>query len=735
MSRNQNTSHTLDGAAPPPPYSATDIYSNSQSPSFMPLDDAALRASFSSTTSSSSTGDHVIYTPPMTPVTPSALSSTNSHHHHHHHSPPQLQQQRLLPTQPGAALYFASRPAPTAKDGLQSDIIMYVIKVQDSSVPGDFPYQDHWAAMDVTPRDWATFVNFLLSGHATGGSEAVLDRYSRAGKASDSDATSDTTGHSRLEAQPDHVREAQPAALAARSTSQRAVEATIQQWNDGFFGPRGMNLVLHNQDSGTGLQQEVDACATILGGLSVDDGHKNGISTSRTGTPMGQHYSGEGDSKAGPRSRQTGGPESHQPPNQERTEGFPPPFMGSFGGGSEWRRNNGHDPRCESHHCHQSAHDEADGRGRQAHSAEKYQRTSSASSTSSSVASSSSGSSSIGSLPGYDDIKEHQLPFYAERLQDWASHPDQIRTKNDVKALKAELQATAKSQSGTTRLVAAVDKRALKKQIRGLQAQWKSIKKAQKQVRRTHKRERRERRRAEKRERRQQKRAMRRAYKELKKANAGWGGPKPAGPLFGMRIPVPVPVPVVPPVVSRAMATAPVPPGPQGPNTAVEYMPWGHGFRRGCGGPSTQRGSFFFRPDGPFGPQRPAWGGRGCERRRHALGGRAPVVFDPGCRAGGSSHHDIPGAWPSDNAAPATGVTASAPAPAPGPASAAKYQAAEHLDAEMSKLAIQTASLDAGAEKLGLEKAMQALAHNRDRLRMEADEAYARDLAASKAWD
>ncbi|KAG6016066.1 hypothetical protein E4U43_004276 [Claviceps pusilla] len=707
MSRNQNSSHVHQADdVPPPPYSATDIYSHSPATSFSRLDQAASRLSSASSSSPSGTGGRVIYTPPLTPRT---LSSADTYHHRQ--SPPQQQH--------GATLYFASRPAPAAEHGPQSDIIIYVINVQGSSVPGDFAYQDHWAARDITRQDWATFVNFLLPGHATRENDGVLQR------------------KLMVEEQLDNVCGEQPTAAAAaaaaataRSTSTRAMEATIQEWNDGFFGLRGMNVVLNNEDSGVGLQQEVDGCATILGGLSVDDGH---VDRARLG-----------DNNAPP-SRQTGGPESDRAPGQANFDSPPPPgfFLGSFGGGSGWRRagrghpsdtgdihhgphddhheRHGHGRRHHRGSCH-CAHDGAIPRGRQAHPDEKHQRTSSASSTStsSSLASSSSASSSIGSLPDYDDIKEHQLPLYAERLRDWASHPHQIRTKHDVKALKAELRATAKSsQPGTTQQtgsVAIVDKRALRKQIRALQAQWKSIKKAQRQMRRAHKRERRLRRRAEKRERRHRDRAMKRAYRDLRKAKPGRGVPGTAGSLFGM------PVPVVVPTVGSAPA----------PTAAPEYMPWSGGRRRGCCGPAPPRRSFFFRPDGPFGLQGPgpARGGRECERGRHLFGARAPSFCNTD-RAAGISRDDILGAWPDDTAAPAP-APAPASAPAPSPASAAKYQAAEHLDAEMRKMAIRTASLEAGPEKMGLEKAMDALARNRDRLRLEADEAYARDLAAGK---
>lgn len=45
----------------------------------------------------------------------------------------------------------------------------------------------------------------------------------------------------------------------------------------------------------------------------------------------------------------------------------------------------------------------------------------------------------------------------------------------------------------------------------------------------------------------------------------------------------------------------------------------------------------------------------------------------------------------------------------------------------------QAADLGDGVERRALEKAIEALTDNLDMLRMEADEAYARELAASEA--
>ncbi|KAG6112281.1 hypothetical protein E4U14_002115 [Claviceps sp. LM454 group G7] len=817
MRRTQNTLHQADGA-PPPPYSESNTYTSSPRTGLAPLDDAA--SCISSFSSSSGTGDHVIYTPPMTPRTSSSA--------HHYHNSPQQNQMLRAQCSASATRYFDSRRVPTTADiSLQRDTFIVGLHVQDSSVPGNFPYQDDLAARDVTRRDWAIFLNFLLPGLATRETWVVWERELRAEGTSEHDAAASSMNG--MEPQLDTMREEHPVVAAA--ARRRAIRETVQQWNDQFFGPRGIHLVLE-QDFGPHVQQEVEACTTSLEGLSFDDYHsgilppensKGTFTEDHKGASMGQDQAGQEDGKVGSPGRQNGGPNSDNKAFSQDTFGNPPASMGAFSwsmdGNSGWCRSDrgedlysandtphGHPgpgifdhPERGSHEpphyeSRPPAHAHEDTRGRPGHSRhdEKRPRALSTFSTASSVTSSFSASSSVGSLPDYNDIQEHQLPLYAARLQDWASHPEQIRTKREVEALKSELKSL-KTMPGTTpsNQGPSVNKRALKGQIKALQAQWRGIKKTQRQSHKTHKRERRQRRRAEKQERRQNAKEVRRAYKDLRKGRTGRGGP---GPFGGMPAP---PVPVDPQVISAmAMATA------TATSASSARLSQSYASRRGSVRHS-QHGSYFMgpqgmcgenfpmggpgiprpqRPLGPFGafgaqgfpgvpgfagqghpmhPARPShpmhpmhsmhwfplahpthpihpmhpWGPRNYDQGEHPFCARGPVPFMDATRGSGYQHNDVPGAWPNDDFSQAAGISGpaptSSPGPVPGPASAAKYRIVASFEDQVRKMTSRLASLEDGAEKASLQKTTDELVRMTDRLRREADEVYARDLACA----
>lgn len=608
MSQNSNSPHMQADDVPPPPYSETDIYSNSGRPR-SPNTTTTTSPDTASRVSSSTGSSDVVYTPPLTPQT-----SLNTHAQ-------DSRQQPLPTTQPGATLYFESRPPPAAAaaaaaaTGLQRDVVVYSVKVQGTSSPDDLPYQNRWAARDVTSQDWATFVNFLLPDHTTRGNAAVIERKLRAEEAS-GDASRASGCRVQAEAQLKQVRENQP----STTRTKREIEATIQQWNDGFFGPRGMKLKLELDQETGALARRGPGCdgdTLVLDRNGIQSNRltpcSNGISRARRGCSSGRR-DGPGDGNAAGPSRQAGRPE-------ESTSR------------DDFRRDMHH-----GRHGRRGRRSADGGRGRHSRRDEKqYNHSRSSSESSVSSVASSSSESSIGSLPSHGDIKDHRLPLYTERLRDWTSNPDQMRTKSDVRALRADVQST-RWMPEDARLGQSVDRTALEAQIRGLRAQWKSIKKAQRQTRRRE-------RRAERREQRHRRRDMRRACKDY--STQGLLGP------FGI-MPVPS-VPAVPPIPS-------------------------------------------------------ATSGRG---------GRGASSFGA-VRA--------PGAWPEDD-----GQEAGVAAPPPGTASTAKYEAAERIEAEVGKMVSRAADLGGGVERRALEKAIEALTDNLDTLRMEADEAYARELAASKA--
>ena len=94
--------------------------------------------------------------------------------------------------------------------------------------------------------DWLTFVNYLLPDHAAGVNNGVADRKLKAelvdermhrltlGKESRS-----MTDLREVDAQLDPLRQPQTLQSAGKA---RRLEATISEWNEGFFKPRGVQI-------------------------------------------------------------------------------------------------------------------------------------------------------------------------------------------------------------------------------------------------------------------------------------------------------------------------------------------------------------------------------------------------------------------------------------------------------------------------------------------------------------
>lgn len=261
------TSH-LDDAPdiPPPPYSETDIYSNPDSHGHSPvlgqsqtlpahhrtpshnnsnsvpvMDDASSAASTS----------EVIYTPPLSPSSPQSQSFTSGNNNNLLSPRHPEQQQNTVSvssehlTSASAEAYFESRPVLASCDGNEQQIRHSIIVKADSS-PDNFPYRPDWARLDVKEEDWQTFLNYLLPNHAAQRNEAVIDRKLRAEGMDTDDAKSARSNKSEKSAANTAVEERTPveAQLDQIRTPdlqrRQNLEDTVREWNDGFFGPRGM---------------------------------------------------------------------------------------------------------------------------------------------------------------------------------------------------------------------------------------------------------------------------------------------------------------------------------------------------------------------------------------------------------------------------------------------------------------------------------------------------------------
>ncbi|KAF4452752.1 hypothetical protein F53441_4464 [Fusarium austroafricanum] len=717
-SSNRNTYLTAGQAAstaddaPPPPYSETDIYSTSSQPPHSPHaasaagsghgpaapgDDTASRMSSTSTTD-------VIFTPPLTPRTDSVVNATTPTTHN-------------IPLSPSVALYFETRPVPASASQWEPQI--HTITVKPKSVPDDIPYPENWAtSYDITPQDWATFVNFLLPDHDSVRNEAILGEK---GKAEDGSDVKSASGDGSIKSE-QHTTD--PSELRRKRAE---VEAIVQQWNSGFFAPRNVMVRLQPEEQSHmpgGWETTFDDPPVQLppqagpsapreavpqrrpsnwtgswGGFQVDNdsvrwGDKfvadssglrigNLVMDSRgirmNGQPVGAPF--------GP------GPAPVHPPPPTNARNMPP-----FMPGNPWQPD--HPEANANAHAHPP-------RGRATSHGHVGPRSRSSSISSSSSSCSSASSGSIGSLPDYDDLKDQQLPLYIARLEQWTANPHEARSKADVKQLKAELKA-----SSTNAINLNVDRKALKAQSKVLSQQWRTLKRAQKKERRDRKRDFKKKKRAEKKERRQQKKEMKAARRDLRRGQRGHNHvDQPPAPL--------VPPFQVPPVHVPAVNVHVPPvnvPGVRVPPAAHGGWGWGG---RGCHGRGRGRGWGGCENQGPWGRGRGHFQGGWPNPGPSSRGGFFGVGEWPS-----RSREGPPGSWPAD------GDSQDANIPPPGAASAAKYNTVAGLETE---IATKQKDLEAKQVTLGerraLEKEIEALTETMERTRLEADEAYARELA------
>ncbi|VBB76405.1 Putative protein of unknown function [Podospora comata] len=822
---------------PPPPYSETDIYSNTSSgPSptnpTPPTTTSTLRRNSSNSDDTSTTYDgEIIYTPPLTPQ--SAQSNTAADLVAAPSSPVATSRPRRIPE---AQAYFDSRPhsgifvgGPTtveitlAADPALTDVEA-IAGIDRLTVDGGAGENG-----DITREDWMTFLNYLLPGFADRTNERVVDRKLRA----EGVETGSEKGESDTRSQAEVFllerirgvgnRDGDGEGVGAR---RERVERMVREWNEGFWERRGVRVVVsyegegereermpggweerfdtpsgqeqtparqgqrqargqggwmgrfspfgggsgaagpsnsNNNNNGNGFNFggiKVDGERISIGNNFVVDGRTghlkiggivadtNGISIN--GWNPGNMFGGRG----GPHGRGGGSGGWCRPPGDAR--GFQPPpimpgmscpprwtwggpggrgacggqrpergqhhYFGRGGRGGWWNSRWGQGPTEPEQPAQrgregeegvgnvQPANQPAQGqdRGRTHQSPSKQRRRSRSSSVSSTSRSSSSSESTIGSLPDYDDLKDTQLPVMKTYLSESLHHPEQQITRERVRQAKQQIREARRAPA--TEINEPVnmtqDRKALRREVKELMREWKQLKKEQKRQRRQLRKEKRQRRRQEKREKRQTKKEMRRAEKDFHRHGHRSGplpaphhGPPPPGPppphgpshLFPQGFP-----PYMPPM-------SPVPPMPPMPQT--------HPF----GAPALPLVSQSEAP--------PSY--RGLSFDAAANSPPTPTGFPLG-RPGPLP----PGAWPqeSDNATP----------PEP---SAAKYKRADEIEDEITAkysdlLSLQEKISGPGFPKaedekaaIGLEKEIEELAVEMERLRTEADEEFARELA------
>jgi hypothetical protein len=582
----------MDEQAPPPPYSETDIYSGTSSHHVLtPETSQADAASESGQTllSVASSDDETIYTPP---------GSTHQNQVH--------EEDLDHVSSSSATAYFDLRPAYNQHTG---PIEIYRLAVSHNTDPEDLLYPEALLAKDITEQDWKTFINHLLPDHTAGVNNDVADRKLRAEL--EDDISHLSLGHDNRSRSDISEAEAQLGPLRSPRIPRAMdrVEATISEWNDGFFNPRGIQISTIDVDAEIAAGEEE---RTHMPGSWIPwENENNGEpSTSNAGARKGSFFGnflqagtlrpGTQGFKMGPivadndgfRIGKNGLRADHEgfrignllvaDSNGFRLGGSRGLNAGNHGVSFGGRPFNKRDFRRDmKERFRGQVNNENNGdRGRShSHDRRGKQRQRSASKSSTSSSSSSSGSeSSLGSLPDYEDLRDQQLPIAKQSLIAWLSHPDQPITREAVQQAKQDIKNAKREDPRNFNQ----DMAALRSEVKDLMKRFKSAKKLQKKQRREDRRSRRAEKRALKKERRRERREEHRGGRH----GFGCGGRHGRGGPWGMH-----PGNIPPPTMPGIPTPPPMPNFPFGPN----------GGPFGRGGPSHGRGGPFGGRGGPFG--------------------------------------------------------------------------------------------------------------------------------------
>ena len=710
---------------PPPPYSETDIFSQAGTHSPAAPSPHHSQHNTDDAYSTSIAGD-VILTPPDTPRQSGLGLYTYLHD-----------------TNPAAAAYFDSRPAPAVVPSLP---VTQRLTVNVSSTPADFPFSGERAAdlgvRDVSEQDWQTFINFMIPHHDVQSNDGVVDRKLAAERERSEDGEArnaeQALGSLKLD---DGIEEGVRHDGFMSEQRRKEVERTVTEWNAGFFGPRGITVLaelevpVEERRIPGSWDQSFDGPERVEPGNAEGSQPRNPTQNAREATWQiggvrvsvgGPLVDDNGNIRFGPFSADQSGLRFRNQ-NIFPFRGGPPPAAGPTGHGPT--------PRGPSGHRHGPG-----ARGR---------------SSSTSSVSSVDSDSSAGSLPDYDDLFGDQLTVFMSTLQGWLSNPSQPITRAEIGQLKDRLRAARAQGKAQARCSApnGRDKAAVKKELKPMLQQLKQLKKQQKQARKQQKREARQTRRQLKRELREARRAARRGYGP--EFSAPPMHPQPPMAPMGPQPPLP---PGPPPAVPGGFQIPGL--GSMAANPTYSFPPWG-GRARGFGGHGF--GGHGFGGHG--------FGGRaGCHRGGPGFGGgfrgrfghpgfgdpgfSDPGFSDPGFggRFGGPGFggRTFPGAWPQS------------PEDGPSPRIAALHKSAEKLEKEVEKrnqdlvrLEADHAKNEAKAEtersrgrrggegmhrwaerqyegnKMRLQQEIEGLQKSIQGIQMAADEEYAREIAAS----
>lgn len=383
-----------------------------------------------------------------------------------------------------AAAYFESRPA---SDVASTVPTTHGIAVNTRTHPSELAYPADLQVHDVHQADWLTFLNFLLPEHVLHGSAAQERRTSQEEL---------VDGVNSLEV--DEKRAPQEfAANGDIQEDERRLRATLQVWNQGFFNPRGLHIVLTEGTPDVVIAQATtqEAPSSRMPGTWIPYDHEIIGESSAAGRRRGffRGFQTSSGFRVGPLVADNDGfrmgnlfKADQRGVRLGGSRGFVADDNGvSMGGKSVFRREPGDHERD---------------RGAPHTRARKPNRSASLSSTTSESSMISLRSdSSCGSLPEYDDIESHQLLLAKDAIFELLYHTDQPMTKEEVAhvRLRIEQQAEPYIEHPEPEVVV------LRKEVKDLLKAFRERKRTEKVERRRAERERRVLRSVERKERRE----------------------------------------------------------------------------------------------------------------------------------------------------------------------------------------------------------------------------------------
>lgn len=238
---------------PPPPYSETDIVSNSNivlTPATSQADDFSVAGQgYPSTTSSNESIK--IYTPGASPP-PSEYHPSGQDNNH-----------SVSDGFMSASVFFESRPlqSPILREPLKN----YTISINPSTVPNDLPYPEDLLARNITHLDWATFINYLLPTHTITSNHDVADRKIRA-EFLDEELEDLSLNEKSSKIIDPVLAQLEPlrSPISPVSPNSTTISMTIEEWNESFFEPRGVRIIANQNRENSPSEQPRDMPGTWI---------------------------------------------------------------------------------------------------------------------------------------------------------------------------------------------------------------------------------------------------------------------------------------------------------------------------------------------------------------------------------------------------------------------------------------------------------------------------------------